>query len=58
MVNKRDKYENNLSTKSVRHKIKRSIRRYEGYSSIIFKSSQAYTPKKVKGVITISKSWA
>lgn len=32
-----------LSAESVGHEIKRAIRRYEGYSSIIFKSGQANT---------------
>lgn len=34
----------NLSTESIRHEIKRSIRWYERYCPIIFKTSQTYTP--------------
>ena len=34
----------NLSTKSIRHEIERSIRWYKGYCPIIFKSGQTHTP--------------
>jgi hypothetical protein len=38
------KHKVNLSTKSICHEIKSSIRWYKGYCPIIFKSGQTHTP--------------